>query len=85
MCASETGIINTSEQFEIQASINEISKNCKKTDHLTIDSVHSVFRVFYVNHKIIEYQNIWKDLVACMNKNLLPRKLLNYKPRGYRN
>ena len=58
---------------------------CIRMDHLTNDSIRSNLEICNINSKIIEHQNKWKDYVERMNENRLPRKLLNYKPRGYRN
>lgn len=54
-------------------------------DHLTNDPVRSDLKIQIVDHKITQYQNKWKGHLERMDKDRLPRKLLESKSRGYRN
>ena len=38
-----------------------------------------------MNHKIIDYQNKWKEHVEQRDRDRLPRKVLEYESGGCRN
>ena len=42
-------------------------------------------KIYKISHKIIDDQNEWNEHVQRMNRDKLPRKLLEYKPERYRN
>ena len=56
-----------------------------RLDHLTNDSICSDQKICNINHKIIVYQNKWKEHIEQLDKDRLPRKVLEYKPGGYQN
>lgn len=84
---SETWTVNTTEQSRIQASEMKFLravKKCTRMDRLTNDSIRDDLKIYNINHKITEYQNKWKNHVERMGDDRLPKKLMNYRPRGRR-
>ena len=55
-----------------------------RLDHLTNDSLRSDLKN-YINHKIKVYHHKWKKHMERIDKDRLPRKLTEYKSKGYQN
>ena len=48
-------------------------------------SIRSDLKIYNVNHKIIDYQNEWKEHVERMGRDRLPKIQLEYEPGRYQN
>ena len=66
-----------------QKSLKSV-KGCTRLDYLTNNSIHSNLKIHNINHKVIDYQNKQKEHIEQMDRDRLPKILLEYKPGGYR-
>ena len=59
-------------------------KGCTRRDLVRNEDVRNELNVYAINEKITEYKERWKQHVNRMGNGRIPKKILNYNPRGKR-
>lgn len=84
---SETWTLDTKTRSKIQAAEMKFLRGClgvTKRDRLRNEDIRNLLEIYELNNKVDDYRQTWKDHVNRMNNERLPKKILNYKPKGKR-